>query len=319
MKYLFWLSLCVLLAGPLSAGTQLWVDGVSPTTGWIDYEKTEQEDNDDNLCWAASTSNILDYWQSLYITSAGIPTGENIWQRFKAASANTGGSFISAVQWWLGGDYAGMTLLNDDENDPQTFEDNRAVFPYEDGDSVAIETNLDSFSGYYWDAIPDTFNGQGYANSSQLHLSSFFWGIYSYVDTYDFTTALIDCIAGAPPANLALVDTNDELAHAITLWGVEYTTDDEGKQKLTSIWITDSDDYASTLRNVETYYKEVDDSVYLKDYSTNPDYGDVYIHEAFGLDIAESNSWNMQRIPEPSPFVLSAVALLLLSTSRRRK
>lgn len=319
MKYLFWLSLCVLLAGPLSAGTQLWVDGVSPTTGWIDYEKTELKDNDDNLRWAASTSNILDYWQSLYITSAGIPTGENIWQRFKAASANTGGSFISAVQWWVGGDYAGMTLLNDDDTDPSTLADNRAVFPYEEGESVAIATDLDLFSGYYWENIPTTFNGQEHANSRQLHLINLFWGIYSYVDSYDFTTALIDCIAGAPPANLAIVDTNGKLAHAITLWGVEYTTDDEGNQKLTSIWITDSDDYATTLRNVETYYKEDDDSVYLKDYSNNSRYGDVYIREAFGLNIDESSSWNLRYIPEPSSFVLSAAALLLLSTSRRRK
>lgn len=310
----------LLLAGNLHAGTtQLWVDGVSQAAGWIDYEKTKEEDGDDNICWAASTSNILDYWQSLYITSSGIPTGQDIWNRFKSVSANTGGSFISGVQWWLGGDYAGMTLLNDDEKDPLTFADNRAIFPYEEGDNVAIKTDLDTFSGYYWEAIPDTYNGENDANSKQLHLAKFFWGIYSYVDTYDFTTALIDCIAGSPPANIAIVDTNGELAHALTLWGVEYTEDEDGTPKLSSIWVTDSDDYETTLRCIDTFYKNEDDYVYLKDYSSNELYGDVYISEAFGLNLDESDSWNLKRIPEPAVPLLAATSLLYLSHRRRRK
>lgn len=320
MKTAHHLLFLLLLAGNLHAGaTQLWVSGVSHASGWIDYEKTEQEDGDDNICWAASTSNILDYWQKLYVTSSGIPTGQDIWKRFKAASANTGGSFISGVQWWLGGDYAGMTLLNDDENDPLTFTDNRAIFPYEEGDDIAIATDLDAFSGYYWEAIPDTYNGDDYANSKQLHLANFFWGIYSYVETYDFTTALIDCIAGSPPANLAIVDTNDELAHALTLWGVEYTEDEDGTPKLSSIWVTDSDDYETTLRCIDTFYNEDDDSVYLKDYSSNPRYGDVYIREAFGLNLDESDSWNLKRIPEPAVSLLSATSLIYLCYRRRRK
>lgn len=319
MKILRALFLSLLLAGNLSASTfQLWVEGVSQTSGWIDYEKTRQEDGDDNICWAASTSNILDYWQSLYITT-GIPTGQDIWNQFKSASANTGGSFISGVQWWLGGDYAGMTLLNDDENDPLTLADNRAIFPYEEGEEVAIATDLDSFSGYYWESIPNTYNGQEYANSRQLHLADFFWGIYSYVDKYDFTTALIDCVAGAPPANLAIVDTNGELAHALTLWGMEYTEDEAGNPNLTSIWVTDSDDYAHTLRNIDVFYKSDDGNVYLKDYSSNPLYGDVYIGEAFGLNLEESHSWGLQLIPEPSVTFLSAAMLLLGATRRRRK
>ena len=319
MRIIRYLCFLLLLASHLHAGTtQLWVEGVNENSGWIDYEKTIEEDGDDNICWAASTSNILDYWQSRYLISSTIPTGQEIWKRFKDVATNTGGSFISGIQWWLGGDYAGMTLLNDDENDPLTYADNRALFKYEEGGSVAIATDLESFSGYYWDSIPSTYEGEECVNGRQLHLYDFFWAIYSH-QSYDFSTALIDCLAGSPPANLAIVDTNDELAHAITLWGLEYETDDEGNQKISSIWITNSDDYTTQLRKLSTYYMEGDDRVYLENYSSYSGYGDIYIAEAYGLDLAESDSWNLKLIPEPSVTALTAATLLFLCYRRRRK
>ena len=78
----------MLLCAPAEsqASSTSWVDGVSVSSGWSDFDKGRaSNDGDNNLCWAASASCIIDYWQSLYITASTIPTGEAIWTRFKEA------------------------------------------------------------------------------------------------------------------------------------------------------------------------------------------------------------------------------------------
>ena len=73
----------------------------------MDYNKSIEDPNDDNLCWAAAASNVIDYWQSRYVIPANTPTGEDIWTTLKSSvNANIGGYTIGAMQWWLTGHYA---------------------------------------------------------------------------------------------------------------------------------------------------------------------------------------------------------------------
>ena len=75
----------------------------------MDYNKSIEDPNDDNLCWAAAASNVIDYWQSRYVIPANTPTGEDIWTTLKSSvNANIGGYTIGAMQWWLTGHYAPM-------------------------------------------------------------------------------------------------------------------------------------------------------------------------------------------------------------------
>ena len=41
---------------------ETWTLGVSSERGWYDANKTLAP-GDDNLCWAASASNILNWWE----------------------------------------------------------------------------------------------------------------------------------------------------------------------------------------------------------------------------------------------------------------
>lgn len=42
-----------------------WTEGGSIETGWYDAEKNQIEDDmDDNMCYAASASNIIAWWQN---------------------------------------------------------------------------------------------------------------------------------------------------------------------------------------------------------------------------------------------------------------
>lgn len=316
------LSVLLLLAFSAALSTvsaaQAWVDGVSAEHGgWIDYEKNPTEnDGDDLLCWAASASNIIDYWQQRYVVPANTPTGGAIWETFKSSCAmDTSGRFISAMQWWLGGDYEGTTLDNDDKTDLSTYLDNRAVYRQPTDEDSAIVTDLDEFGGYYWDCFDYEYEGVSYADGKQVHLYNFLYGFGSYSSIEEKLVAEL-----AAPMSLSIRDTNSKLAHAITLWGMDYSEDASGNISVNSIWITDSDDYTTQLRQLDTYYKEDDAKIYLTGYSDYPLYGDIYLSGALGINLAESDTWNLVRaVPEPTTATLSLLALAGLAMRRRRK
>ena len=296
---------------PCAYSEQAWVNNVSEDHGWLDYEKNpKKSDGDDNLCWAASASCIIDYWQGLYVTSSSIPSGSAIWERFKEVSADRGGNQVFAIQWWLGGDYEGKTLKDED-----TTNDRAVEFTY--STSLPIQTNLTTFSGYYWDSIPDTYPGSINTSPQAAHMQDFIWYDLGCLD--GFSTALINRISSAP-IGLAIVDTKNKLAHAITLWGVEYEND-----TISKVWITDSDDYTHTIRKLETGTIKTKISniegtfITLKDYSSNEKYGDVCIVQSYGINVAESDTWGLLRIPEPATSTLTLLSLFVLTNRRRRK
>ena len=80
-------------------------------------------------------------------------------------------------------------------------------------------------------------------------------------------------------------------------------------------------DYQHQLRNVEVTYKEGDSiTLYLSGYSNYSGYGDIYISSYSGINVAESNTWNLTpAIPEYTSAVLSLLALSALGMRRRRK
>lgn len=81
------------------------------------------------------------------------------------------------------------------------------------------------------------------------------------------------------------------------------------------MWITDSDDYTNEIVELETYYKEGDNKIYL-DYSMLQG---IYIAEIISVNVAESDTWALQRIPEPVTSTLSIAALVALLSRRRRR
>ncbi len=323
------LSIVALCSMTMSAqASQIWADGVSEEAGWIDYEKQKaQGDGDDNLCWAASSANIIDFWQQRYVVPAGTPTGEAIWNRFKAASSyDVGGSFLNAMQWWIGGDYQGTTWAEGSEG----AQDNRAVYKaaetnliYPDGTSkivYPIYTDISEFDGYYWDLIPETWVSKTYSNTNERHShlsENFFWRTSDYKAPID--SLIVKQFSEGMPLSLSLASAGGTLtlAHAVTLWGVEYEEEENGDITLSALWLTDSDDYNTALRKITVEYAE--ETIYLVDYTNYTAYGDVYLKSASGINISESNTWNLVSIPEPATASLSLLALAALAARRRRK
>lgn len=322
------------LTASLAPAAQVWVDGVSASGGgWIDYEKVRDKgDGDDNLCWAASASNIIDFWQRHYIVPEGTPTGAAIWERFKTAclvengGKDVGGHFAYAMQWWLGGDYEGTTQDDNLEKGEAGYVDSwmndRAIFRHNtvdaEGNTVtpAIKTDLENFDGFFWETIPDEHNG--IAPPQLLHVIDF---MNLQVEYTSMAQRLISQISA--PISLGIVNNltgNAKLAHAITLWGMAY---DEDKNTISKLWITDSDDYETQLEEVDVYYADDDTStLYLDIYGYGSTMGDarVYIDSAYGINLSESDTWDLVRvIPEPATATLSLLALAGLVARRRRR
>ena len=210
-----------------SQAEQIWVNGVTSESGWSDFDKSRSDNNDDLLCWAASASCVLDYWQSLYITSSYIPTGEDIWQCFKDSSSDQVGNPVLAIQWWICGDYSGSS--------------DRAAISIS-ATSVPLETDFSQFGGYYWDVIPDT-NG-----NKVVHLDNF---LYTYFSTGKNEAAAVVNRLQYAPISLG-IRSEYGMMHAITLWGLEYEINSNGESEITSMWITDSDDYTNQLRELSS-------------------------------------------------------------------
>lgn len=69
--------------------------------GFIDTEKTWAEDGDDNLCWAAASSNILTY--TGWAAKAGFNSTDDLFETFIDSFTNAGGNVFYGVGWFFDG------------------------------------------------------------------------------------------------------------------------------------------------------------------------------------------------------------------------
>ena len=69
--------------------------------GFIDAEKTGEKDGDDNLCWAASTSNLLTY--TGWAAQAGFDSADDLFEAFIDAFEDKGGNVKFATGWFING------------------------------------------------------------------------------------------------------------------------------------------------------------------------------------------------------------------------
>lgn len=334
-------------------------------SGWYDAQKTStQGDMDDNMCYAASAANLLAWWQNGEdaLESEAPRDLDAIWKTLVDNNQiqSSGGDALSVINWWMSGVYAPTHQLDDDtwsvvdKTDPVW---DRYHLTYESASqwSEVLPMTLpnyqkggEAFGGYYFDEYGLT----------QSELASFIQEVWSCEVYYKAESPDADGMltlgtpeiskGGEGPGSIADVDfeeilkdsaisltilsdpTDDEdgLAHAITLWGVEYQ---DGE--LTMLWLTDSDDYEFSEDDVEitedtiftmaAVFNENDNKIYLGEYDAETgnyesEYGtNVYIGGVYALDTTVMK--NRQLVPEPTTATLSLLALVGLAARRRRR
>ena len=285
--------------------TEYWVPGTSREGGWYDVNKTfSQEFPDSQMCWAASASNMLAWWQDHnpeYNDLAAMNTprgGQEIFDTFKTAYENDGGIQAYGILWYLQGD------TNEDYLPPLT----------EEGKEMG---------GYYGNAITQIY--------SERPISLGLYNVQGANSAFGVSEFLKECIVNGYSVGLGIygktIDGKD-IAHAVTLWGIDYN---EETQMIETMYLTDSDDIYLTNGDVPTLFEaecrelEVEfatkegGSIMLKQLGISSTRGGIeWYDDTVYVGVANILMTDRTLVPEPATSTLGLVALAALCTRRRR-
>jgi hypothetical protein len=232
--------------------TVVFAEGVTLTSGWYDVNKLSKNGGDINMCWAASASNIIEWWQDRYVAAGNtLPAGAVTGPSTKSYDG------IGAYNLAL------MELYRDlwKDNDKKGAYTDQAVIWYFEGSNVQKYASEGSCAqpnaagGYYssvWNEIlpkvyheykNDIFPNEFYDLISKEYNSYSSWGNGSGVSGTDqlkkFSDLVVEFIDRGVVSLAITLNKSGGLLHATTLWGYEI---DNATGMLTKIWITDSDD-----------------------------------------------------------------------------
>ena len=268
------------------ANETLWVYGVNEQTGWYDADKVDSSDY--NKCWAAVSANLINWWQAQYVIPDGVPTGDAVWQKYRANALTNMSNVQVGVDWWWTGEWA------------DTYE----LFGY-----PAFKSNS---SPEYYTAM---LTGYNTVEDCVYHVES---------RNTNLTTYLWNALQGDARTGVGL-NLTGSLSHGITLWGAEfsdqytlqalYVTDSDDNTVNSG---GDLDLFRLTVeyRNGQIYlpdywYGEVKvDSLTVLDAAATDTWGMERVY----IELPTSPL----SIPEPATATLSLLALAALTARRRR-
>lgn len=232
-------------APPSDGKSIVFVEGVSREHGWYDVNKVGKGENGDiNMCWAASTANIIQWWQDVYVSKGGVlPEGAitgpgetyelALMELFHQQWNNErGGHVVEAVPWYFEGVCYGENASPGSQAYP-------------------LEGNNGGFFKSVWaDIYPHLYHEYSYMFDwyQDLYAGDFnnyyLWGNGSNLTGKDrlkyFTDLVVQFIdRGIASLTIALSPDLRTLHHATTIWGYEI---DHKTGLLIRLWITDSDD-----------------------------------------------------------------------------
>ena len=227
--------------------TTVLAAGVTLNSGWYDVNKKGNGDNGDiNMCWAATSSNILQWWQDRYKEAgntlpAGCPDGPGtksypnfgpyelaIMEVFHEYWNNSRGGWAdSGVVWY----FEGRDIYSSMNNE------NRA-YPY---------PNTGGYFRENWSSIVSTMHtSTEYISGYTTDLNNTIWRGSEKGAIRAFSDYVIDFIKHGM-ASMAIVQSSNFAGsgHSVTLWGYDV---DNTTGLVTALYITDSDDKENKLQ-----------------------------------------------------------------------
>lgn len=300
MKLSHMLLSAVLLCAPALAA-EVWAPGVSRNGGWVDYNKDSQGGiwEDSGMCWAASASNVISWWQqhNQDKLSANTPTGGDVWMTFRGVFQDDGGYPDQAYDWWINGTKGSHTKV-----DETIFDYDKEMGTYNDNWTSVV----DNKTTYY---------------AHNLHNGGFLKNIYdttahpiiysaNAANSYDFARSIVEALQSGYALTISVSDSSK---HAYTLWGVEYDYTGEGIV-LNKAWITDSDDGKTDLIGASVSFKAEEGAHSISLYNI-PSYNNM----SFKIDTLAGMWVDPKLVPEPATATLGLLALCGLAARRRRR
>ena len=228
--------------------TIVFAEGVSTSSGWYDVNKLKIGGGDINMCWAASASNIIQWWQDRYVAAGkSLPAG---------AVTGPGTKEYDGVGKY---NLALMELYRDLWNNDKGGSTDHGVIWYFEGRNIqqyatagSLAQPLSSTSGGYysndWNQIlQKVYHEYAYLSFNNLIAGEFNvysnWGNGSGATGTDqlkkFSDLVVEFIDRGVVSIVITLNYNGGLLHATTLWGYEI---DNSTGMITKLWITDSDD-----------------------------------------------------------------------------
>ena len=238
-------------AGSDTGTTIVFAEGVTVNSGWYDVNKVGMGENGDiNMCWAASCSNIIQWWQDRYVAAgnslpANAVTGPGANGTYQLAlmdmyhslwDNSRGGSIAMGIEWYFNG---------------------RNIEQYASPGSIAVPLDENS-GGYYkdiWESyiLPNTYHDYihvivpgtiEFDNLISIDVNNYtVWGGGSGLSGIDrlkkFSELVVEYMSRGMMSLTISLNANGGLMHATTLWGYEI---DNATGLLTKVWLTDSDD-----------------------------------------------------------------------------
>ena len=212
-------------------GEIVWVKGITwdgtdwtSARGWTDATKEWRAKDDGLLCWAATCSNLVTWWQNQQSEEnlpADVPRDNAaIWDVYRTTFENEGGFIEQGLKWWFTGDLGDQKIGN-------------YLYP-RDGQPI------EGVGGYYSDLL--TNNIVPVADLFNLKPES-------YGSIAGFSSALVSYMKDGYGVGLSWVSRGrggGEVGHAVTVWGVELNANNE----ICKLFLTDSDDGNTRLTAV---------------------------------------------------------------------
>lgn len=236
--------------------TIVFAEGVTISSGWYDVNKKGAGDNGDiNMCWAAASANMIQWWQDRYVAAGNtLPStavngpGTKIYGSFSPYELalmevyhdewnnNKGGHPEESIPWYFEGKlYGGEYASAGSQATPLT------EGGYWKSVWSSIEPHL--YRGYKHDIFPSQYPEM----YTCCYNNYYHWGNGSSLEGKErllyFSNLVVEAFErGIASLTISLSDNIASLHHSVTLWGYEI---DNATGLLTRIWITDSDDLMS--------------------------------------------------------------------------
>ena len=250
-------NIVTITATAVATGTQIvFAEGVTQSSGWYDVNKKGMGENGDiNMCWAAASSNMIQWWQDRYVdagnrlpsTAVNGPGTKNYgsFGPYELAlmeiyhdewDNNKGGHPEEAIPWYFEGKlYGGEYASSGSQAYPLT----------SGGYFNSVWSNIEPhlYRGYKH----DLFSSQ-YPNMYTYCYNNYsLWGNGSGLQGTQRLSKFTELVKeafnhGMAAMTVSLSENISSLHHAVTLWGYEI---DNSTGLLTRVWITDSDDLTS--------------------------------------------------------------------------
>lgn len=254
--------------------TIVFAEGVTLTSGWYDVNKKSTPSNakaDAMMCWAASSSNYLQWFQDRYVAAgntlpAGCPNGTSstydyelqIMDVFRDNWDNLvrGGWADGGVIWYFEG--RDLYATNGIENRAYPKSNTGGYFKSVWSDIYPAKMHQYEDSVWGW-----LYNPYSYA----IEINNYNWNGNSISDPLlQFSQYVVDAIKYGISSMAVAMSSNFNGAHAVTIWGYEI---DNATDYITKLYITDSDDGStSELREYEVKSDNSNAKIKLTGYTT---------------------------------------------------